>query len=520
MGIGLIACSGVGDRMGSLAGSGPTRPGNTPPPYLGGYGPMYPFPGGPPRRRRRGWLWLVPLIIVIVAAAIVVPIVLNKKDNSPPGSTKSPVADPWQILASKVPPFSKRLAAWSTADSLVVVADHYTASYSRADGAQQWRTPTPEGMIFCGSGTTIVRGQIALAFGKNGDDLSSSSCDNVTVLNVKTGRLKWTQPFTISVKGAGSTPRINALVQIVGDTVVVTRDEGILGFDLATGEQRWTKPLIRQVDGEEYCAGSDMVAKNDSILLTMTCNPSEYDLTILVFDQASGAVIREKTFTRDELGFQRQAGGLESIASVDPLVIYLTGDVVPGGTGVFGLSLQQAYITFDNNFNRTQVIDAGARGAPSALVPAGLDKYGTGLPQHHNVGALVTKGLLVTVTSPLDGKKNSMVAFDLQSGQQKWKAQTQGTIIAPVALDGEDIIAPVGALDYEHNSSQIAKINLNDGTINIVGTYPLNEPRSSFSAPLNDTRFIWADHRLYAIRAKYPDIAAYIPKLFTIYTIG
>jgi hypothetical protein len=140
----------------------------------GVYGPTYRFPdGSPPRRPQcwRRWLWLVPVVAVAVVRPSSCPTVSQGRRRPWSGRRHKhlPEAETWHVTASTVPPFGGRLAAWSTDDALVIVADRYAASYSRAAGQLQWQANPPADMIFCGSGTTIVDNQVALAFGKAGD---------------------------------------------------------------------------------------------------------------------------------------------------------------------------------------------------------------------------------------------------------------------------------------------------------------------------------------------------------------
>jgi outer membrane protein assembly factor BamB len=460
-----------------------------------GYGQWnQPPPGYPPpgkKSTKKLWLWLAPVLVVVVAAAVVVPIVLTSDSGSTQaGSTPSdpgqpaPASKNWQVHLDR-PDHEGGLGAWEVGDTVVVAYEGKVTAFAETDGKQVWQATPPGGVgKFCGVGTRVVNDQMAVAFGKELDNLGDPACKFAALLNMKTGQFGWQQPMEVPQSVSPERARKSAALEIMGDVVVVGQDFGTIGLDLATGTRRWVKPVVKPTGndlGNSSIVG--MLPAKQSVLVSIAGFLSDPSITFASLDPATGTLSQGMDYSSKDT---KNRFSNPRLVSADPPVA-----LVSRGTGTVCLVL-------DDKFGKTGVIEAGDPGGPDSPQ---LDAMGFNpLNSHQTSGRfLMSGGLLVTVTTIQLNGTNKLVAYDIASGSKKWERPIpDGNAIMPLAVESDSVVTLVSPAESKRDQ-RIARFSLADGTPGPVASYPLVS-QSGDSPLTQDFRYFWHDERLWGVR--------------------
>ncbi|GAB3706815.1 hypothetical protein GCM10027598_09440 [Amycolatopsis oliviviridis] len=471
------------------------------PPQPYGYPPQAP---PPPPKRKTFLLWLIPLIVVVVAAAVIVPIALSgggdpARDQAAPPASGSSAGSPkvkWELSGAKkdVPEYKNGITTWLHEDDLVVVRDKYVAAFTRADGKQRWLVEAPGGKVFCGTSVEPADGKIVLAFGKAKAGSEDGSCDNATVLDLKTGKLGWQVPMAIPQKMQDRVTTVQAVVtQIMGDVVFVTADQGYAALDLATGAIKWTKTFSRKADGEDTCAGHDMMPRDDKAIVVASCLTGDFSVTVLQIDPVTGNVELEDSVPHS--GYSVSGIGL---LSVKPVLAY--GSNTEQGT----------YFLFGDDLKLKSKIDGGKPNTPEELDGTTSQGFGhsTSGTEHHPGAVIVTADAFYTPTRTIGGETNMLVAVDLNTGQRKWTATVpEGTIQAPIKIVDGQLLAQVGPV-YNTGPQRTVKIAVADGKVTPFLEAQIRNSDQDETGPIPGFyRYLWADDRVYAVAGRWSDLS-------------
>ncbi|SDZ27442.1 PQQ-like domain-containing protein [Amycolatopsis xylanica] len=442
-----------------------------------------------PKSKKKLWLWLAPVLALVVAAAVVVPIVLTSDDSSSPapaGGQPAPAAGSknWQVHLER-PQYEKGFGSWEVGDTLVVAYQGLITAFAKADGKQVWQAKPPaEGGKFCGVGTRPVNDQMAIAFGKDLNSQGDANCKFAALLNLKTGQLGWQQPMEVPQSVNPEKARTGAALEIMGGVVVVAQNYGTIGLDLATGSQRWSKPVVKPTGGDQGSSTIvSMLPAKDKLIVSIAGFISDPALTFAYLDPATGELSQGKDYgTKDGDG----RFGSPRLLTADPPVALVNGDK------------NAVYLVMDEKFEKTGLIDAGKLGEPDGLHSDGV---GLEFTNNHQQGHrfLMSGGLFVSVTSiPLNGT-NKLVAYDVASGAKKWEqAIPDGKAIMPLAVENGSVVVLLSPATPQ-GDQRIARFTLADGSPGPVATYPLKT--QSGGAPITqDFQFYWHDERLWAVR--------------------
>ncbi|QXV60188.1 PQQ-binding-like beta-propeller repeat protein [Amycolatopsis sp. TNS106] len=478
-----------------------------PPPYPH----QQPYPQnqyGPPRQEppkgKKFLFWLVPLIVVVVAAAVIVPITLSgggdegQGQAAPPPASGSPAGAPkkkWELSGAKdVPEYKHGITTWLHEDDLVVVRDKYVAAFTRADGKQRWLAEAPDGKIFCGTGVEPVEGKIVLAFGKAKAGSEDGSCDNATVLDLRDGKLGWQVPMAIPQKMPDRVVSVEAVVtQIMGDVVFVTADQGYAALDLATGAIKWAKTFSRKADGEDTCAGHDMLPRDRKAVVAVSCLTGDFSVTVMQIDPATGNVELEDSVPHS--GYSISGIGL---LSVKPVLAYGSN------------TEESAYFVFGDDLKFKSKIDGGKPNSEEEL--DGTTSQGFGLSasgtEHHPSAIIVEGDTFYTPTRTIGGQVNALVAVELSTGRRKWTASVpEGTIQAPIKIVDGQILAQVGPV---HNTGpqRTVKIAVADGKVTPFLEAQIRNSEQDETGPIPGFfRYLWADDRVYAVAGRWSNLS-------------
>ncbi|WP_181775110.1 outer membrane protein assembly factor BamB family protein [Amycolatopsis pittospori] len=469
------------------------------------YGPPPQGPPPPPPKGKKFLFWLVPLVVAVVAAAVIVPIALSgdgdaKQDqaaqtSAAPGASGGSAKTKWELSGAKdVPEYKHGITTWLHEEDLVVVRDQYVAAFTRADGKQRWLAKAPDGKVFCGTGVEPVAGKIVLAFGKAKADKEDGSCDNATLLDLKDGKFGWQVPMAVPQKMQDRVVSVEAVVtQIMGDVVFVTADQGYAALDLATGAIKWTKTFSRKADGEDTCAGQDMMPRDGKVVVAVSCVTGDFSVTAMQIDPATGNVEMEDSVPHT--GYTISGIGL---LSVKPVLIH--GANTEEGT----------YFLFDDNMKLKSKIDGGKPNSEEELDGASSQGFGhsTSGTEHHPSAIIVEGDTFYTPTRTIGGQVNALVAVDLNTGQRKWKASVpEGTIQAPIKIVDGQILAQVGPL-YNTGPQRTVKIAVADGKVTPFLEAQIRNSEQDETGPIPGFfRYLWADDRVYAVAGKWSNLS-------------
>jgi outer membrane protein assembly factor BamB len=432
----------------------------------------------------------VPVLVVVVAAAIVVPIVLTSDSDSGPAQTAGPSsgAEPasknWQVHFDR-PQYEKGLGAWEVGETVVVAHEGTVTAFAKTDGKQAWQVKPPgEAGKFCGVGTRVVDDQVAVAFGKELDQRGDAVCKFAALLNLKSGQFGWQQPMDVPQSVSPDKVRTGASLEIMGDVVVAAQDFGTVGLELATGKQRWAKPVVKPTGGDQgHSSIFGMLPAGQSLVVSIGGFLSDPAITFAVLDPATGTLSQGMDYSSKDSSNRFTTPRL---VSADPPVALVSRGNSP------------VYILMDAKFDKTSSFEAGEPGRPDSLQADGVAVDAVDTRQ---AGArfLISGGLFVTVTTiPLNGT-NKLVAYDVASGTRKWERPIpDGKAIMPLAVEDGSVVTLVSPAKPD-GDQRIARFSLADGSPGPVAAYPLVS-QSGGSPGTQQFRYFWRDERLWAVR--------------------
>jgi outer membrane protein assembly factor BamB len=440
------------------------------------------------------WWWLAPVLVVVVAAAVVVPIVLTSDSDSGAAQTGGPssgaVEQPepkskdWQVHLDR-PRYEKGLGAWEVGETVVVAHEGTVTAFAKADGKQAWQAKPPgDAGKFCGAGTRVVDDQIAVAFGKELNEQGDAACKFATLLNMKSGQFGWQQPMEVPQSVSPDKVRTGAALEIMGDVVVVGQNYGTVGLDLATGKQRWAKPVVKPTGNDEGNSSIyGMRPAGQSLVVSIAGFLSDPAITFALLDPATGALSQGADYSSKD-GANRFNN--PRLVSADPPVALVSR----GNSAV--------YLLLDDKFTKAAVIDAGEPGRPDSLQ---VDGVGVDAVNSRQPGSrfLISGGLFITVTTtPLNGT-NKLVAYDIATEKRKWERQIpDGKAIMPLAVEDGSVVTLVSPA-VPKGDQRIARFSLADGSPGPVASYPVTS-QSGGSPQTAEFRYFWHDERLWAVR--------------------
>ncbi len=436
---------------------------------------------------RRPWIILIVFTMVAAVAITTAAVVVSRTPVSGTpmavgtGGADASAGLKWQHGAKDTPSYDEGVAAWTAGDLFVVLNDAHVSAYAQSDGALRWRIESPD-EVFCGAGTAVVGNRVAVAYG--------GGCAVAALLDFGTGEFVWQQPFSTPQHDK---PARSASLEIIDDTVMVTQTYGMAGLELATGLTKWSKPTPPDTPEKGWhCRAKDALPQGRAVALVVTCLSSEpkLDLAIVAVDP-TGAVVREKTLV------EPIAAGtiIPAWVSTTPPVVFLDD-----------IDDDSAYLILDDTFTPTAKIEAGNYETGLARPQMDFNGDDASGSLHNRMRALVTDGLLVTVTGVAPALPSSIIGFDLKTGAKKWETPTTDgrRFMAPVAVDNGEIIAEVAPPDNDPGPQQVVRVKPTDGTLAVVGTYQLDsDPKNKGLSLIAFHEFFWVDGVMFSAKGDY-----------------
>ncbi len=468
-------------------GHGPTGPPAQPPPHPGPYpygppqgppgppgyqgGPAWGGPPQPPghhggpagKKSKRGVVIAVVAVLVMAAGGAGAWSFWLKDDSAgdvgfAPGTDKQlsmaleeRFPEDWEPDAS-----TARASLGSWLDGRWWTEKHFVremwneiVAYDLADGSVAWRVPVDGNGACKASRDVSPEGYVAVLRGEPATTESGPRpCDRLTIVDVNKGEEVWTSDIEPGV--ASVLPDVGDRPVIWGETVLIP-GQGQTNFDLKSGTQKDPK--------DRGCWNAAFAVFGDT-LITRQCG------ALVGFGRDS-----EHLWTWEHPGDDETS---LTVLSADPLVVVVKSRddeqvvrVEPGDPD-----------DRDDPGEHTVIAEMDARSL-DPMPPCG---YGGGdsTELHTCHKAVVGAGVLyLKYAMDPNYRQVGIVAFDLTSGKELWRARADGELsLAPVGTDGDGrLIAfqpqdpPLG--DYEGSRGAVVALDPETGEVTPLAGLPI-----------------------------------------------
>lgn len=376
---------------------------------------------------RRGWVLRILTVIAMVAGLFGG----QQAYAWVHGVTLSPV---WQA------PFDassqlKTEGVWVDGGSLIRVRADQVVAYAQGSGQQQWTEAIPGRDVVCAMSRTTSQHVGLLGYAPE-----QSSCDTFVAVDLGTGRTLWTKHITIAGLPTGTAVDILATS---GDTASLITANGLVGYDLRTGAQRWQAPLAADCDMDSVTGGP--------VLAMITNCDDRHDYQVMEINPTSG----QPTWTTPVSDADPDADDLDFVND-DPVTVELNQAGARGATIVYG---------FDATGHRTATIPLTTVPTPDG--PAEIDTNAHAADAIPASWEFVTGGVLVAVTEPVGSDQHQyLLGYRLATGQLLWTSQLpDAEAVAAVAGDGSRVLL----LAQDQPTPVLYSLSLDSGHQSVVG---------------------------------------------------
>jgi outer membrane protein assembly factor BamB len=329
------------------------------------------------------------------------------------------------------------VGAWVNGGSLVRIRVDEVVSYDGATGRPQWTLPIPGTDVACSiSNDTGTGGTGPVGLVMYGQD--SITCDHVMAVDLGTGRQLWATPLHSSYSGDSALGALG----VAGGTAVVLTDDGIIGLNVRSGANRWTRT---SECGFEQLAGSGGTA----VALSDCGGTSNYVVSI---DPATGKVAWRHKIAEPSDSYEFR------ILSASPVVIS-DNQIGPRATiaevRVFGPG---GAVTA--TFSVAGIHDPAA-GGPLTLDTEPTD--GFGFPE------VIAGGALVGVAQDNSGH-SALVAFGLSSGKRQWVVPLPDAV-NDITAGGRAQHGEVVLVDESDPAYSLEEVDIATGKLRSLGSF-------------------------------------------------
>ncbi|MFE6625063.1 PQQ-binding-like beta-propeller repeat protein [Streptomyces sp. NPDC057740] len=401
-----------------------------------GHPPQYPgapVPSARPRKKKTGLIVLLVVALVVLGGAGGAAWYLMVGSATQP-LWSVPSKSEWSLSEQEVD------GTWFTDKAVVQTLAGGVKAYDRETGKQLWATPLPgAGNQACVAPSVSDGGIGVVAYGASGMGGAHGQCNHAVAYDLNSGKELWHKTF--KVKDEFKTGTELALAR-AGETVVVTTDREQVALKVADGTLAWD---VKKVVPSGCQSGTYTGGKN--LIRTTWCLEGGDEFTgkrsteAALVDPATGKSEWSKRFGENEA---------EIALSTSPLVL-------SGEKGVFALDEKS--------------------GERRSKIPGMTEKYfvhtpedGSPLRQAAGFGNVFLMG--VGERDNVDGESNTLVAYDLDTGKELWKAPAGNTIhYIPLRDTGSDRL-----LAYVNEGAEKPKLVEFDpkaGAMTTVAEYPV-----------------------------------------------
>ncbi|MET8630412.1 PQQ-binding-like beta-propeller repeat protein [Kitasatospora sp. NPDC004669] len=325
------------------------------------------------------------------------------------------------------------IGSWLLADAVVRADGSGVHAYDRTAGKPTWSVEPPAaGAVPCGLSAGVNPAGLGAALFRPQAD-PKSPCTLVAAVDTRTGKTAWTKNIS-DAKGA-----YTARIGVTEDKVIAVGDDRAVAWDSADGKDVW------QYTGQgKFCTLSGGVS-DKTVLVASSCADSTPADQAVALNTVDGKVAWWR-------GLNNQPKTV-TVLSAEPAVVLTTGGK-PEDDRVFAW---------------------GTGGDPAAEIPVVTD--GGRLDVAHGTFSAIPNVFfegrtMVATLAPANGSGPvSAVGYDLDTGKQRWKAQTtaKGTVRA-VGIDGGSLV--LAADERRDQPARLGRFPLAGGQEAVGGNFP------------------------------------------------
>ncbi|MFG2630921.1 PQQ-binding-like beta-propeller repeat protein [Streptomyces sp. NPDC048473] len=348
---------------------------------------------------------------------------------------------------------------WIVGDTVVKAMFHTVSGYSVADGSQKWSLRLPSAMCAAPSQAT-ADGKIVLGIQTGHGD--QAFCDALQMVDLTTGKAGWHKTY----KRQGAWDELSHVAMAInGDTVTVGRTTRTDAFRVSDG-----KVLFGQLPGNCQPFG---FASGPVAIAAASCQTAADDhkeQLVERIDPATGKVLWKYKVKK---GWE-----VAQFYSVSPLVVSLKkGDE----WAIIMLNADGTY--------RSQLVG----GDENYKTQCDTDVASDGRNLDNCLGVAADDKTVYLASKPGESDPtNKVVAFDLASGQTKWKAAAPaGQTLMPMRVEGGRLLMYLSAA--KNKGGGIASLPPTGGTPQMVVRHPAAGAEAERA--LFDTRVAYVNGR-------------------------
>jgi hypothetical protein len=306
---------------------------------------------------------------------------------------------------------------WIVGDTVVKAMYKGIDGYSLSDGSSKWHVDVP--FELCAAPPEPSADGV-MVFGVKDSAGDRAKCLQMQQVDLKTGKAGWKKAIP---KPTGLFAFSDNTLAISGNTVTASGSSSAYGFSLADGKQLFTSPTSG-CKPYAYAGGSKLIAASKC----PSGDVKKESHAVSEIDPATGAT---KWTYKLPLTWE-----VDRVYSVDPLVISTiqrNDDTDKKKWSIFTLT--------SGGKLRSQMHAGGSdRFAPSCggtFVVFGKNLQGC-------TGVAADANTFYMATDSEYGKSNEVVAFDLNSGNVKWRAKAPAEqAMQPLRMEGSDVLVYV-----------------------------------------------------------------------------
>lgn len=320
--------------------------------------------------------------------------------------------------------------AWVTSDLLVRGARDGLTGYAIDSGEKKWNWKPPSGAFICDMTDSASKDAGVVLWGKGG------ACLTIGAVELSSGKMLWEQEIApIQPQPDGTFAQRDmgyATAAVAGDVVVVDNPaKDIYALSLKDGKELWS--LGAKTD-TCWLSGSGLVATENQVATITSCEApgpvGTTQQTVQVLDPASGEPKWTKQLPLEGVG----TGRLRTFISADPV----SYEETESGKSNFLVSFS------DDGQEQPKIDIDAALGKDIGREHPGLDEVSISQRHKRYPNVVVSGSTFATVTNSPEGLPSGtqVVAFDLASGQQRWKSELAASAFpALVGVEGESLAA-------------------------------------------------------------------------------
>ncbi|MER6094219.1 PQQ-binding-like beta-propeller repeat protein [Streptomyces bluensis] len=394
--------------------------------------PGAPVPSAPPRKKRTGLIVLLVVALVVLGGAGGAAWYLVASSGTKPLWSVPSKAE-WGLGEQEVD------GTWFTDKAVIQTLSGGVKAYDLDSGKQLWATPLPgAGNQACVAPSVSDGGIGVVAYGASGVGGAPGKCDHVAAYDLNSGKKLWHRAFKVKDEFGSGT---ELAVARTGETVVITTDSEQVALKAVDGTKAWDvkKVVPGSCDTGTYTGGKNLIRTTACLEGDAFTGKSWTEASLV--DPATGKAEWTKRFGQDEA---------EVALSASPLV--LSGEA----KGAFALDEKT--------------------GERRGSFPGMTDKYyvfpeenGSPMRQVAGFGNILLMG--VAEKEVAKGESKTLVAYDLDSGKELWKAPGSNTI-EYIPLRGTGSERLLVYVTEATKKPKLVEFNPEDGAMTTLVQYP------------------------------------------------